>query len=94
MIENLPFALLVCDASTLKIVEHNAAASIFFGRILSPSSDPSRVLVGHDASDFFPDFAATLEPLLRRAVLTEEACFADEIHLPARAAPSASSRSP
>src|SRR5512147_2025623 len=45
MIESLPFALLVCDARTLKIVEHNAAASAFFGEV-EASSRPSRSLVG------------------------------------------------
>jgi two-component system cell cycle sensor histidine kinase/response regulator CckA len=81
MIESLPFALLVCDAATLTIVEHNAAASVFFGQVRA-SSHP-RSLVGHDASDFFPDFAETLKPLLRRAVDTQEACCADELRLPA-----------
>ncbi len=82
MIESLPFALLVCDARTLKIVEHNAAASRFFGEVPA-SSRPSRSLVGHDASGLFPDFAETLKPLLRRAVETQEACCADELRLPA-----------
>jgi signal transduction histidine kinase len=82
MIESLPFALLVCDAATLKVVEHNAAASVFFGKILE-SSRPSHSLVGHGASELFPDFAETLKPLLRRAVETQEACCADELRLPA-----------
>jgi two-component system cell cycle sensor histidine kinase/response regulator CckA len=82
MIESLPFALLVCDASTLTIVEHNAAASAFFSQIPASSRLP-RSLVGHDAGDFFPDFAETLEPLLHRAVETEQACCADELRLPA-----------
>lgn len=81
MIESLPFALLVCDARTLTIVEHNSAASAFFGEILA-SSHPLRSLVGHGASDFFPDFAETLKPLLRRAIETEETCCADELRLP------------
>ncbi len=82
MIESLPFALLVCDAATLTIVEHNTAASSFFGQIHA-SSRASRSLVGREAGDFFPDFGETLEPLLRRAVETEEACCADELRLPA-----------
>ncbi|HSP94589.1 MAG TPA: ATP-binding protein [Thermoanaerobaculia bacterium] len=82
MIESLPFALLVCDARTLKIVEHNAAASAFFGDV-EASSRPSRSLVGHGASELFPDFAETLKPLLRRAVETRDACCADELCIPA-----------
>ncbi|HLN57288.1 MAG TPA: PAS domain-containing protein, partial [Thermoanaerobaculia bacterium] len=82
MIESLPFALLVCDARTLKIVEHNAVASEFFGEV-EASSRPSRSLVGHDASELFPEFAETLKPLLRRAVETQDACCADELCLPA-----------
>jgi two-component system cell cycle sensor histidine kinase/response regulator CckA len=81
MIESLPFALLVCDARTLTIVEHNAAASAFFGELLA-SSQPLPSLVGHGAGDFFPDFAETLKPLLRRAVETQETCCADELRLP------------
>jgi len=82
MIEDLPFALLVCDASTLTIVEHNAAASVLFGQIPA-SSLSARSLVGFEARAFFPDFTETLEPLLRRAVETQEACCADELRLPA-----------
>ncbi len=81
MIESLPFALLVCDARTLRIVEHNAAASAFFGEVLASSQSlPS--LVGHGAGDFLPDSAETLKPLLRRAVETQETCCADELRLP------------
>jgi two-component system cell cycle sensor histidine kinase/response regulator CckA len=82
MIENLPFALLVCDATTLTIVEHNAAASDLFDQIPA-SSCASPTLVGHEASAFFPDFEETLEPLLRRSVETQETCCADELRLPA-----------
>ena len=81
MIESLPFALLVCDARTLTIVEHNASSSAFFGEVLA-SSQPLRSLVGHGAGAFSPDFAETLKPLLRRAVETQETSCADELRLP------------
>src|SRR6266568_4551577 len=35
MIETLPLALLVLDAATQIVVEHNAAASVFFERVLA-----------------------------------------------------------
>ena len=80
MIESLPSALLVFDASTLTVVEHNRAASAFFEKVLA-AGRPLRSLVGREAREFFPDFAATLEPLLRRAIETETTCFADELRL-------------
>src|SRR5512143_3232189 len=60
MIESLPSAVFVCDARTATIVEHNAAASRFFGELARrrPAS-----LIGCDARDCFPDFEATLGPL-------------------------------
>jgi PAS domain S-box-containing protein len=79
MIESLPSALFVCDV-TLTVVEHNSAASAFFEKVLA-AGGPPRSLLGREAKDFFPDFAVTLEPLLRRAVETETACFADELRL-------------
>ncbi len=81
MIENLPSALLLCDATTLTIVEHNGAASDFVEKILA-SADSPRSLVGHEARDFFPDFEKTLAPLLQRAIDTEETCCVDEMRLP------------
>ena len=80
MIESLPSALLVCEASTLTVVEHNTAASDFFEDV-QVDGGPMRTLIGREASDFFPNFAATLEPLLRRAVETGTTCFADELRL-------------
>ena len=80
MIESLPSAILVCEASTLTVVEHNSAASAFFEKVLA--GRPPRSLLGREAKDFFPDFAATLEPLLQRAVETETPCVADELRLP------------
>jgi two-component system, cell cycle sensor histidine kinase and response regulator CckA len=80
MIESLPSALFVCDASSLSVVEHNSAASAFFEKVLA-AGRPLRGLLGREVKDFFPDFAATLEPLLRRAVETETTCFADELRL-------------
>ena len=79
MIESLPSAILVCEASTLTVVEHNSAASAFFEKVLA--GRPPRSLLGREAKDFFPDFAATLEPLLRRAVETETPCVAEELRL-------------
>src|SRR6476660_8095939 len=64
MIESLPSALLVCDAITLEVVEHNSPASALFNE-LGVFGRPLRNLVGHPASAFFPNFAATLGPLLR-----------------------------
>jgi two-component system, cell cycle sensor histidine kinase and response regulator CckA len=81
MIEHLPSALLLCDAATLTIVEHNGAASDFVQKILaSPGS--ARNLVGREAREVFPDFEKTLAPLLKRAVETGETCCADELRLP------------
>src|SRR5258706_5791679 len=79
MIESLPAAILVCEASTLTVVEHNSAASAFFEKVLA--GRPMRSLLGREAKDFFPDFATTLEPLLRRAVETETPCVAEELRL-------------
>ena len=78
MIESLPSALMVCDAATLTVVEHNSAACAFFDEV-GTLARPLRNLVGHQASAFFPNFAATLEPLLLRAIETETACHADEL---------------
>jgi signal transduction histidine kinase len=80
IIESLPSALLVCDASTLAIVEHNAAATAFFEELLA---SPRRLhgLVGRGVGDFFPNFARTLEPLFQRAIESEATCFADELRL-------------
>jgi len=80
MIETLPSALLVFDADTLTVVEQNAAASTFFEELVRPVK-PLRHLVGRAASDFFPDFRQTLEPLLRRAASTGVASMADELCL-------------
>jgi two-component system cell cycle sensor histidine kinase/response regulator CckA len=80
MIESLPSALLVCEAPTFAVVEHNTAAADFFEDVLVDGR-PMRTLVGREAGDFFPDFAATLEPLLRRAVKTDTTCFAEELRL-------------
>ncbi len=80
MIESLPSALMVCEASTLTIVEHNSAASAFCEEFLG-AGRPIRTLLGREASDFFPNFEATLEPLLRRAAETEKTCFTDELRL-------------
>jgi signal transduction histidine kinase len=80
MIESLPSALLVCEAPTFTVVEHNAAAFDFFEDVLVDGRR-MRTLVGHEASDFFPNFEATLEPLLRRAVKTDTTCVADELRL-------------
>jgi PAS domain S-box-containing protein len=79
MIESLPSAILVCEASTLTVVEHNSAASAFFEKVFA--GRPMRSLLGREAKDFFPDFSATLEPLLRRAVETETPCVAEELRL-------------
>ncbi len=79
MIESLPSAILVCEASTLTVVEHNSAASAFFEKVFA--GRPMRSLLGREAKDFFPDFATTLEPLLRRAVETETPCVAEELRL-------------
>src|SRR5215471_10819777 len=80
MIEHLPSALLLCDAATLTVVEHNEAASDFFQKIFaSPGS--ARSLVGREAREIFPDFERTLAPLLKRAVETGETCCADELRL-------------
>ena len=80
IIESLSSALLVCDASTLAIVEHNAAATAFFEELLAR---PRRLhsLVGRGVGDFFPNFTRTLEPLLCRAIESEATCFADELRL-------------
>ena len=56
MIESLPSAILVCEASTLIVVEHNSAASAFFEDVLA--GRPLRSLLGREAKDFFPAFAA------------------------------------
>jgi len=80
MIESLPSALLLLDAVTLKVVEHNAAASAFFEGILEPRR-PLHNLAGLEATEFIPDFETTLKPLIRRAVESEETCVADELHL-------------
>jgi PAS domain S-box-containing protein len=80
MIESLPSAILVCDASTLVVVEHNSAASAFFEKIRA-AGPGSRGLLGREINEFFPDFEATLEPVLRRAVETGTHCFADELRL-------------
>src|SRR5260221_4407823 len=79
MIESLPAAILVCEASTLTVVEHNSAASAFFEKVLA--GRPMRSLLGREAKDIFTDFATTLEPLLRRAVDTETPCVAEELLL-------------
>jgi len=78
MIETLPQALLVLDAATQIVVEHNAAASVFFERVLA-APRPVSGLLGRAAGEFFPNFAQTLEPLVRRAVETEKACSTDEL---------------
>jgi two-component system cell cycle sensor histidine kinase/response regulator CckA len=80
MIESLPSALLVCEAPTFTVVEHNTAAFDFF-EDAQVDRRPMRSLVGRRASDFFPNFAATLEPLLRKAVKTDTTCFAEELRL-------------
>jgi signal transduction histidine kinase len=81
MIESLPSAILVCEASTLTVVEHNSAATAFFEKVLAVGR-PLHGLLGRGAKEFFPDFAATLEPLLRCAVDTETPCVAEELRLP------------
>lgn len=80
MIETLPSALLVIDAANLSVVEHNTAACRFFEEVLGPSRIPA-TLVGYSTGEFFPDFAGTLEPLLKKAIETEETCFAEELRL-------------
>ena len=81
MLESLPSALLVCDAVTLTVVEHNSAASAFFEEVLA-FGGALRSLVGREAAVLVPNFEATLKPLLRRAVETQTACHADELCLP------------
>src|SRR5262249_4992242 len=80
MIASLPAAVFVCDASTLTIVEHNAAAARFFadrvGRRRLVGS-----LLGIDASECFPDFEITLEPLFCRVITTGRNCGIDELRL-------------
>ena len=78
MIETLPSALLVLEAATQDVVEHNAAASAFFEQLLA-TPRPAVGLLGRPAGEFFPNFGETLEPLLRRAVEMEEVCAADEV---------------
>ena len=78
MIETLPSALLVLDAGTQDVVEHNAAASAFFEQIFAIPR-PAFGLHGRAAGEFFPNFGETLEPLLARAVETTEVCSADEL---------------
>src|SRR5713101_133510 len=78
MIETLPSALLVLEAGTQDVVEHNAAASAFFEQIFAIPS-PAFGLHGRAAGEFFPNFGETLEPLLARAVETREVCSADEL---------------
>ena len=78
MIETLPSALLVLEAGTQVVVEHNAAASAFFEQLLA-TPRPAVGLLGRTAGEFFPNFGETLEPLLRRAVETEEVCASDEV---------------
>src|SRR5262245_23513972 len=80
MIESLPSALFVCDAATLTVVEHNAAARAFVEEVLAPPR-PLQSLIGREASELFPDFSRTLEPLFRRAIASEETCSADELRV-------------
>jgi PAS domain S-box-containing protein len=79
MIESLPSAVFVCDARTATIVEHNGAASRFFGELLARRRPAS--LIGCDARDCFPDFEATLGPLFARAASAERSCRIEELRL-------------
>ena len=81
MIESLPFAVFVCDAATGTIVEHNAAAANFFAD-RAGCRRPVESLLGIDASECFPDFETTLEPLFRRVIATGKSCGVDELRLP------------
>ena len=81
MIESLPSAVFVCDASTGTIVEHNAAAARFFADRLGRRRPPGSLL-GIDASDCFPDFETTLDPLFRLVITTGRNCGIEELRLP------------
>jgi PAS domain S-box-containing protein len=81
MIESLPFAVFVCDAASGTIVEHNAAAARFFADPVGGRRSLESLL-GIDASECFPDFETTLEPLFRRVITTGRNFDIDEMRLP------------